>query len=96
MGRKGTQSSRVWAVVGLGYGLWRIGRRGGGVLIGGVAVRGKMQRCSDGVGWRVAVGGDRKGGRWRHPWGLGSVVWGGARGSGDWGLAWRCSDGEGR
>jgi hypothetical protein len=30
MGKKGTQASRVWAVVGLGCGLWRVGRRGGG------------------------------------------------------------------
>jgi hypothetical protein len=67
MERKGTQSSMVWAVVGLGCGLWRVGRRGGGVLGGGVAVRGEMRRCSDGMGRRVAVGGDRKGGRWWRP-----------------------------
>jgi hypothetical protein len=37
-----------------------------------------------------------RGDRWRCPWGPGSAVWGGARGSGDWGLARRCSDGEGQ
>jgi hypothetical protein len=40
----------------------------------------------------VAVHGER----WRHPWGPGSGAWGGARGSGNQALTWRCSDGEGR
>jgi hypothetical protein len=43
-------------------------------------------------GGGVAVRGER----WRHPWGPGSGAWGGARGSGDWALARRCSDDEGR
>jgi hypothetical protein len=36
-----------------------------------------------------------RGERWRHPWGPGSGAWGGAKGTGDRALAWRCSNGEG-
>jgi hypothetical protein len=63
---------------------------------GGVAARRERRRCSDSEGQRVAVRVDQRGGGWRRSWGPGSVVWGGARGSGDRGLARRCSDGEGR
>jgi hypothetical protein len=84
MGRKGTQPSRVWVVVGLGCGLWRVGGRGGITSGGGVAARGERQRCSNGEGRRVVARGDRRGGRWRCPWGPGSDVWGGSRG--EWGL----------
>jgi hypothetical protein len=61
-----------------------------------VAACGERRHCSDGEGRRVAARGDRRGGGWRRPWGPGSVMWGGARGSGDRGLVRRCSDGEGR
>jgi hypothetical protein len=49
-----------------------------------VAARGERQRCSNGEGRRVVARGDRRGGRWRCPWGPGSDVWGGSRG--EWGL----------
>jgi hypothetical protein len=67
MGKKGTQASRVWAVVGLSCGLWRVGRRGGGTSGGGVVARGERRRCSDGEGWQVAAHGDQRGGGWRRP-----------------------------
>jgi hypothetical protein len=57
MGRKGTQPSRVWAVVGLDCGLWRVERRGGSASRGGVVAHGESRRCSDGEWWRVGIGG---------------------------------------
>jgi hypothetical protein len=58
--------------------------------------RGERRQCLDGEGRWVATRGDRRGGGWWHPWGPRSAVRGGARGSGDQGLARWCSDGEGR
>jgi hypothetical protein len=64
----------------VGFGLWPVVRQEEG---GGAS------------GGGVAARGDQRGGGWRRPWGPGSALWGGARGSGDRGLARRCSDGEG-
>jgi hypothetical protein len=70
MGRKGTQPSRVWAVVGLGCGLWCAGRRGGSASRGGVVAHGESRRWSDGEWRRVVARGGLEG--WRVAAALGT------------------------
>jgi hypothetical protein len=91
MGRKGTQPSRVWAMVGVGCGLWCMGRGGGAQT-----ARGGMWGSE---GWQVVL--PLGTGEWEPGFGVAvlgrrGVARGGAWGSEGWWVAAPLGTGDSR